>query len=205
MAPVADAYAKFRAAADGWADTAFEIEQAKEARATAVIEAARAAAGEAKVGKIETDAAAVAAEHDVKLASLRASQAAYETAVHELGNELADAIAEHRADWIAERNEAQAEAEAEPRTALGAVRAAVAKLGPAKMGAAWLETFDAGKARAGEQVQFAGGRVDVNTMKIPRETQARIEAVLDALDSALLPPSPRVVTIDGPGFSRSRR
>jgi hypothetical protein len=87
-------------------------------------------------------------------------------AVDEIGNELADAIDQHRDEWTAAREHRATEAEQRFLAAIEAVRAAASDLGPARSGIAWLAEFNVEDAKAGREFPFGarpiGVRVEIH-------------------------------------------
>lgn len=181
-AAIAPKREKFDRLGDAFGGLLGEIDDAREERTRDRAAKIRAAADAHATGKKAPDLAAAAAEHDARIAALEAQLPALVIALDEAGNELAVAVAEHRAEWEQTLVAVQEEAVGRIRVALADLRAGVADLGPARAAVGWLADFDHNKAVAGQQNAFVGGRVDVDTMQVRRESRTPAESVIQVLD-----------------------
>lgn len=159
-----------------------EIDDAREAKTNDKAAKIRAAADAHAAGKKVPDLAAAAAEHDARIAALEAQLPAVMVALDEAGNELAEAVTEHRAEWAETLVAVQEEAVERIRVALAELRAGVVDLGPARAAVGWLRDFDHGKAAVGQQTAFVGGRCDIDTTQVRRESRTPAEDVIRLLD-----------------------
>jgi hypothetical protein len=189
--PVAEAYATFDRVASEWADLLGQIddagEQAKQAKADAR-DAVTAAAFAGKANK--TSIVAVEAEHRARVEELQEQADAVAVAVDQAGNELAQAIAANRAPWLDALAAAEQTAAERYAAAVLEAKAAVRDLAPARGAVGWLRDFDTGQAIVGRQQAFVGGRVDLDTTRVPRETRTPADRVLALLDQVTAPAEP---------------
>ncbi len=189
-APVAEAYARYNDAGDAYGAKLGEIHDLKSERERARANAKRAAIDAAKgVGGavVTVSTADIEREYAEKIQTATDELDVLDAAVHELGNEFAIAAATHRAEWLKALAAAETEAVARLAAALKEARSALVNLAPARGAVDWLTTFDHTQAIHGQQQQFPGGRIDVNTMSIRRESATRPEQLLDVLDEIVNP------------------
>jgi hypothetical protein len=182
---VLEAWQRFEQVADAWGESRGTIQDAEAEGRQAVAEATRAATAAAKAGKPVPDVFAVQREQDERMAALRAQAQVQSDALDEVGNELAEAIHEHRTAY----RRAQIQREAKARDALAAllaqVREALTDFAQARAAIEWLDAFDAGEARVGRQQQFWGGRLRVDTMALVRQSDANPLALVDVIAQVL--------------------
>jgi hypothetical protein len=156
----ARAIAKFEKVGDAYGAIQGAISDVEEAQAQAVTEARAQAVEDAKAGKkASVSVVDVENEYARKLADLKGQEQVLRAAVDEVGNELALAIAENRADWLANLEAEASEIEARYDKAVAEGQAALADLGPARGGVRWLQEFSHSRARIGQESQFSGGQV----------------------------------------------
>jgi hypothetical protein len=189
-APVAEAYAHFDRVAEAYGRLRGDLDDAKAELVAAARGSVRAAADAIAAGKPLKDPDKPRRDAEAKIANLQRQAEAASIAVDEAGNEFADAIAEHRGEWLEELAAAEQDAAARYDRAIAEARRAVDALGPARRALAWLRDFDAGRAHVGQEQPFHGGRVRVDTMPIRRETSTDPCVLLDVLATATATPEP---------------
>jgi hypothetical protein len=84
-------------------------------------------------------------------------------AVHEAGDRLAQAIADHRKQWLPRVTDAATDAATRFDHAMTEAHAALDELRPARGAVEWLNRFDPDLAYVGQIPQFAGGRLRVKS------------------------------------------
>jgi hypothetical protein len=189
--PVAEAFATFDRVASEWAATLGEIDDAREQAKQAKIDARDAVTAAAVAGKAtKVSIVGVEQEQLARAAELQEHADALAAAVDQAGNTLAEAIAEHRDPWL--DNLAAAEDAAATRfvSAVLEAKAAARDLGPARGAVHWLRDFNRNEAIVGRQHAFTGGRIDLDTTRVPRETRTPADRVLAVLDQVAAPPEP---------------
>jgi len=186
---VLEARQRFEQVADAWAATGGAIQDTEAERRQAVAEATRTATAAAKAGKPLPDVSAVQREHDERMAALRAQQQAQSQAVDEVGNELGDAISEHRPAYLRANAQAKAKAADAVHALLAQLPGAITELAQATAAEKWLEAFDPDEARAGRQQQFWGGRLSVSTMDVVRQDDADPLTLVDVIAQVLDTPA----------------
>jgi len=160
---VAEAKSKFDAIATSWADTKGELQDAVEALPAAKEADLRAIVTMAEQGKSVRDAQVHRRKAEVLITDLRVRLKGLDRATDEAGNRLAEAISQHRDQWLPRLAEAEADATVRFDEAITQARSALADLRPARGAVEWLQGFDAAQAQAGECAQFAGGRLRVQS------------------------------------------
>jgi hypothetical protein len=194
-APVAVAYATFDRVSTEWADLLGQIDDAREAARAAKEKAKEAVTAAAYAGKAtKVSIVGVEQEHLARVEELQEQADAVAVAVDQAGTELARAIAANRDAWLDALAAAEQTAAERYAAAVLEAKAAVCDLGPARGAIHWLRDFDTGQAIVGRQQAFVGGRVDLDTTRVPRETRTpaeRVLAVLDQLTAPAEPPKPR--------------
>jgi hypothetical protein len=163
---VAAAADKFDRIATAWAEAKGALDDARAGAKAAVINAADAAAQAVVDGKKARDPDAVAAEVAAAVAVAERKVATLATATHLAGNELADAIAANKQEWLPLIERVEAAAAARYGAAVAEAREALKDLAPCRRAVEWLQGFNAGEAKIGAINPFTGGRivVDGNTV-----------------------------------------
>lgn len=183
-----EANAEFDRVADLFGAAVGERDDLEDAKRAAIAAAKSANVEAVHAGKKKrADVAAIERDYAEKLTANAAEIETLTVAVDEVGNELARAIGAHRREWLSTLDGIESEAMDELAAALKAVRDALAKLGPARGAPAWLRGFNVDLAIGGRQQQWAGGRIDVDTMGVTRESFVSAEEVLRALDEIVRP------------------
>lgn len=158
---VTEAKAEFDAVATRWAETKGDLQDAKEALVKAKTADIRAVVDAAEQGRDVEDAQAHEREAQTKLDDLQVRLRGFGIATDEAGNRLAQAIAQHRDQWLPLLAKAEAEAANRFDEAVAEAQAALTELRPARGARTWVATFDAGQAQVGHNPQFSGGRLRV--------------------------------------------
>jgi len=160
-ARVAEVYGRYTGLCDKWDALNDELQEARQAVAVAhaadlnaLKEAFAEGVENPKVGTREQKARA-------KVESLETQRAGLGQALDQVGNELAEAIVEHRQSWTKAVTKAERDAQGRAAAALREAQAAFADLSRTRGADAWLEEFDVGEAMVGRQRQWPGGRVRV--------------------------------------------
>jgi len=158
---VAAAYEAFDRLGDEWGRLKVGIRDLREQVAAAKETDIRAVADAEASGEPFEDAN----EHEKwAQAALEAAEGrlpGLQVALDEAGNQLADAIAENRSEWLDRLAEVRDQAASEYQTALAAALDAIKRFTPAMGAVEWLEGFRANVAHNGKEFQFAGGSVKV--------------------------------------------
>lgn len=143
----------------------------------------------------------VATEYEHKLVQARSDLAVLATALHDVGNGLADAIEANKALWVAQLDIAEHNASLLLQAALREAREALADLGPARQGPRFLRDFDVHEAKRGEAGGFVATdnlRLDVPHLQRERgvrlDSQTRPGTLLDLLELVADPPPPTPTT-----------
>ena len=160
---VAEAKESFDAVAARWAGVKGELQDAKEALTAAKTADLQAIVDAAEEGKDVKDAQANQRKVEALIADLEVRLKGLDMAVHEAGDRLAQAIADHREQWLPRLADAATDAATRFDQAMGEAHAALNELRPARGAVEWLTSFDAGLAQAGQQPQFTGGRLRVKS------------------------------------------
>jgi hypothetical protein len=193
--PVQAAYAEFDRISTKWAAILGEIDDAREAARQAKAAAKQAVTEAAIAGKpTKVSIVAVEQEHLARVEELQEQADAVAVAVDQAGNELAQAIAANRDPWLDALAAAEDAAATRFVSALLEAKAAARDLGPARGAVHWLRDFNRNEAIVGRQHAFTGGRVDLDTTRVPRETRTpadRVLALLDQVAAPAEPPKPR--------------
>ena len=192
---VAEANQKFTEVGDTWGSLLGEIDDARESARKAKGDAKAAVTAAALAGKpSKVSIVGVEQEHLARVQELEEQAGAVASAVDEVGNDLAHAVAANRDEWLAELAKAEADATSRLVAALADARKALADLAPARGAVQWLQNFDADDATVGRQQAFAGGRLHVDTTSVRRETNTDPATLLDVIAQTLegpKPPKPR--------------
>jgi hypothetical protein len=147
-AAVADAYANYDRLCDKLAELQGELADAKDA-----IEAGSKQAIQddvlAIVGGGKAKSGVVSQERETAIAELEQRLLTLERAADLAGNDLADAVAANKDEWLAALDQRQTEAVAAYRAALAQTQDAARALGSARRASEWLATFHAGRAKIG--------------------------------------------------------
>ena len=149
-----------------WGACKGEIQDAEHELVVAEAEEIRATAAALAGGK-EPKPSTRIPDREAKLKALRDRFAALSVAVDVAGNELADAIAAARDEWIASFDPKIADATKCLREGLATAREALDVLGHAKAGRVWLGDFDPGQAHVGLQQRFHGGSTPFRVKRPP--------------------------------------
>jgi hypothetical protein len=189
-AEVAEAAARLNRLGDEWGALRGELHDAAEAVREARAADARAIADAALDGRKVVDSTKREREARAKVEQLERRIEGVAIALDEAGNELADAVAASRAGWLAVLAEAEREAVERFTAALSEAEAALVALGPARQAVHWLDGFDSGEARVGRQQQFSGGRVNVDTTDVRRESAVDARVLFAVLATVADPPEP---------------
>lgn len=116
-------------------------------------------------GKTVTDPEKHARKAKAELATMQGRLRALDVATDLAGNRLAEAIAEHRDAWLAALAPHVDDAVARYEQAIADAKAALVDLKLASGARSWIEHYDAGQARVGNQSQFAGGKLMVENAR----------------------------------------
>jgi hypothetical protein len=197
---VAEAYAVFDSIAEEYGGLLGEI--ADQAELAAVDSAkARSEAAAARIAgeKSARDPAKVEAEHAAKAAELASGLNVLKLAVDRSGNDLADACAAAREDWISELGVAREKATARLAKALATARQALEDLRPLVGAEQWVAEFNPVMARAGRQSPYGGGALTLDASLAAREFSSYTEParLLDLLEELVSPTPKYVGTTDG--------
>lgn len=187
---VAKAYEKFNRIGDERGRLRGELDDAKGALVTADRTSVRAAADAIAAGKPLKDPDRARREVEARIGGLQRHIQAAAVAVDEAGNELAASIVANRSVWLEDLSDAEAEAVARFDRAIADARGALAIVGPARQAVQWIAGFDEGRAVAGQEPQFGGGRIRVDTTLIRRETEGDPGQLLDTLEKVTGSPEP---------------
>ncbi len=110
----------------------------------------------------------------------------------EAGNRLAEAITEHREEWLTRLAEGEVVAAATFNLAIAEAQAALADLRPARGAVGWLNRFDTGLAMGGQYAPFSGGRLRVRarigTARGDFDPTALLDAAAKVTEEAPAPP-----------------
>jgi hypothetical protein len=183
-AAVLAAQAKFEAVADQYETVKGEIDDLKVEREREIAAAKERIVKQAMAsGQIETlSVNKVTQKFDSEIEAKGIALEALAQAVDQLGNAFAHEIAADREAHAAAQAADEAEARERVTAALAELRAALPALGLAQNAVAWLADFDEFAAVAGEQKQFGGNALYLDTTGIRKETRSRHEVVLAVLD-----------------------
>lgn len=125
-----------------------------------------------------------------RIAKLEVLRAGYNGAADQLGDELADVIAQHVNEWRDALADEAAAASARYDQAISEAREAIKILGPARRGIEWLSDFRPSQAKTGTYHQFSGGRVRVKAAGSGNEELRGEYDVPGLLDVAALATAP---------------
>jgi hypothetical protein len=159
-AAVAEAYANYDRVCDQLAELQGELSDARDAINVSAKDAIQQdAAAIVAGGKVKSRV--VSQDRETAIAKLEQQIRTLELAAHIAGNELADAIAAAKDEWVPVLQHAKAEAAEGFRAAINVSQEAAKTLGDARRAAEWLADFDAARAKVGGASPFSGGTLRV--------------------------------------------